>query len=161
TGNNVVVSTTVGQNPTAVKNQTVPDASGKWTGIAGMLVDTVTVNGKPAPGVTVSEENQETITKNGQPAPATLAQGNSTTNANGQTGDIISILHPTNGTKTENNLINQDFKNNTWTKIDRQTLTLTLPSGQTYSATSTRTLSNAGGSGYKLTYTQPVVTGPF
>jgi RHS repeat-associated protein len=156
----------VEQKPTVVQNQEIKDINGKViakaTGVEGKLVDTVTVNGKAASDVKVTEANQNSDTKNGQPVSSTLAQGKGSTNANGQIGDTIGIYHPTDGTRADNNLIKQDFSSNTWTSTDKQTLTLTLPNGQTCSATSTRTLTNAGPHGpsshYTLTTTQPVVT---
>ena len=154
------------QKPTTVQNETIKDVNGnviaKATGVEGKIVDTITVDGKPAPDIKVTEANQDTDTKNGQPVSSTLAEGKGSTNANGQISDIIGIYHPTDGTKATNNQIKADFGTNTWTSTDKQTLTLTLPSGCTCSATSTRTLTNAGPDGpsskYTLTTTQPVVT---
>jgi RHS repeat-associated protein len=157
----VTVQATVAEKPTAVKNETIKDVNGKViakaTGVEGKIVETVKVNGQPAPDVKVTEANQNTDTKNGQQVSSTLAQGKGSTNADGQIGDTIGIYHPTDGSKAANAAIKQDFSGNTWTSTDKQTLTLTLPSGQSCSATSERTLTNAGGNGYTLTTTQPVV----
>jgi RHS repeat-associated protein len=162
----VKVEAKVDQKPTTVQNQTIKDVNGKViakaTGVEGKIVDTVTVNGKPAPNVKVTEANQGADAKNGKPVSSTLAQGKGSTNADGQIGDTIGIYHPTDGTKATNNAIKADFSNNTWSTTDNQTLTLTLPNGCTCSATSTRTMTNAGPDGlsskYTLTTTQPVVT---
>ena len=121
------------------------------------------VNGQSTPGVKVTESNQTTDTKNGKVVSATSVQGKGTTNADGQIGDTLGIYHPTSGSKADNNTIKQDFSKNVWTMTDKQTLTLTFPDGQSCSATSTRTLTNAGSDGspssnYTLTTTQPVVT---
>ena len=162
----VKVEAKVEQKPTTVQNQMIKDVNGnviaKATGVKGEIVDTVTVNGKPAPDVKVTEENQNTDTKNGQPVSSTLAQGKGSTNANGQIADTVGIYQPTDGTKATNSQIKSDFGTNTWISTDTQTLTLTLPGGCTCSATSTRTLTNAAPEGpsskYTLTTTQPIVT---
>ncbi|MGO9130072.1 MAG: RHS repeat-associated core domain-containing protein, partial [Bryobacteraceae bacterium] len=163
---NVKVEAKVDQKPAVVQNQTIKDVNGKVvakaTGVEGKLVDTVKVDGKPTAGVKVTETNQTVDTKNGQPVSSNTVQGKGSTNADGQIADNIGVYHPTDGTKAGNNLIKQDFRNNTWAVTDKQTLTLTLPSGQACSANSTRTLTNAGTDGpssqYTLTTTQPVVT---
>ena len=163
----VKVEAKVDQKPKVVQNEKIKDINGKViakaTGVEGKIVDTVKVNGQAAADVKVTEANQNSDTKNGQPVSATLAQGKGSTNAGGQIGDTIGIYHPTDGRKTTNNAIKQDFSNNTWSSTDTQTLTLALPGGQSCSATSTRTLTNAVSDGspsskYTLTTTQPVVT---
>jgi hypothetical protein len=161
----VKVEAKVDQKPKVVENKTLTDVNGKpiakGTGVEGRIVFTVKVNGEPTAGVKVTETNQDTSTKNGKAITTTLEEGKASTNANGQAGDDIGLLHPTDGTKGMNKLIKSDFSNNTWTSTGEQTLTLTLPRGATCSATSTRTLTNAGPNGpslnYTLTTTQPVV----
>jgi hypothetical protein len=162
----VTVKAEVDKKPHEVKNEKIKDVNGKviakGTGVEGQIVDTVYVNGKAAANVQVTETNQNADTKNGQPVKSTLAEGKGTTNQNGQIADKIGMLQATDGSKATNNSITQDYKTNVWTSTDKQTLTLTLPTGQVCSATSTRTLTNAGADGtpsprYTLTTTQPVV----
>ena len=72
------------------------------------------------------------------------------------------MLQSTDGTKATNNEIKADFSKNTYTLTDKQKLSIKFPGGCTCSATSTRTLTNAGTNGpspkYTLTTTQPVVS---
>ena len=144
---NVKVKASVEQKAQMVQNQQVKDINGtviaKVTGVEGRLVDTVTMNGKPASGVRVTEKNEDSDTRNGSPVSTTLVQGKASTNKDGQIADTDGIYRRTDGTKATNKSIKQDFSNNTWTSTDNQTLTLTFPGGPTCSATSTRTLTNA------------------
>ena len=79
--------------------------------------------------------------------------------ADGQFSDILSINHPTDGTKNTNDTIKADFKNNTWVSKDKQTLTITLPRGATCAVTNERVLTNAGPNGplsqYFILKTEP------
>jgi RHS repeat-associated protein len=158
--------------PTIVQNKTINDVNGKTlkdangkdvkaTGVEGGIVFTVTVNGQPAADVKVTETNQNTDTKNGSPISSTLEEGKGSTNADGPIGDKVAMYQTTDGSKETNNKIKADFSNNTWTSTDNQTLTLTFPRGGVCSATSTRTLTNAGPNGpsskFTITTTKPVV----
>ena len=164
----VRVQASVEQRPRIVQNEKIRDENGtvvaKVTGVEGKLVDTVTVNGQPARGVRVTEANQSVDAKNGQVQKSRTVEGTGSTNADGQIADVIGIYHPTDGTKADNAVLKLDFTQNTWTSTDTQTLTLTLAGGQTCTATSDRTLTNAGPDGpssrYTLSTTQPVVTPP-
>jgi len=150
------------QQPTIQKNVKLPDGS-KATGVEGLLTYTVTVGGKPLSDVKVSEHNDVKNSVNGKPIEAELIEAKTTTNTKGQLGDKIALLQTTSGSKKDNKEIVQDFKTNAYSSVDKQTMTLTLPGGEQCSATSTRTLTNAGADGkavskYTLDPTEPVVT---
>lgn len=166
----VKVEAKVTAQPTVEKNTTIKDKDGNviahGTGpTGGKIVDTVTANGKPLNGVKVAEQNNLTQTRNGKDVPGQLVEGTATTNAKGQFQDNISMQAPTNGTPQRDDAIVNNFSGNAWRSTDVQTLTLTLPGGESCSATSTRTLENFGSdsrilSSYSLSTTQPVVTTP-
>lgn len=159
----VTVHQEVSQKPEAIQNQkvTVDGKTVKETGVEGKITFTVKENGQAAAGVQVNETNQETTTRNGEAQKTTLIEGQGKTNADGQIGDNITTAKVTDGKKATNEAIKDEFKNNTWTSTDTQTLTLQFPSGPTCTATSTRTMTNAGPNGpsstYVLTPTEPVV----
>ncbi|MFZ0819429.1 MAG: RHS repeat-associated core domain-containing protein, partial [Candidatus Acidiferrales bacterium] len=157
------------QDPHVVQNQNAgKDANGKpvkGTGVEGTITLTVTVDGKPAVDVKVTEKEQITTTKNGKPEATQTNLGSGRTTPDGQVEDHLNNLHPTDGKKATNTDLKNDFKTNVWTSTDTQTLTLTFNNGQTCSATSTRILTNAGPGDkpapkYTLTTTQPVVSKP-
>jgi len=164
----VKVAAEVDQKPRIVKNVTLKDISGKSvgkaTGVQGSLVDTVTVNGKPAASVKVTETNNQKITVNGKQQQAQLLEGKATTNQSGKFSDTIGALKSTSGSKADNKAIEHAFRTTPFTITDKQVLSLTFSNGATCDATSTRTLTNTGTDGkasshFSLTTTQPVVTG--
>jgi RHS repeat-associated protein len=168
----VKVEAKVTQQPKIEKNTPVMNSDGKviahGTGpTGGQLTDTVTVNGKPAEGVGVAEKNVIKNTENGQAIPGSLNENRSAvpTDSNGQIVDNITMQQHAAGTAQGNNAIVNDMSTNVYTSTDKQTLTLTFPSGGTCTATSTRVMTNAGADGqpsstYTLRTTQPVVRDP-
>jgi RHS repeat-associated protein len=168
----VKVEAKVTQQPKIEKNTPVQNSDGKviahGTGpTGGQLTDTVTVGGKPAEGVQVAEKNALKNTENGVVIPGSKNENPSTvpTDSNGQFVDNISMQRPAAGTAQGNNAIVNDMSTNVYTSTDKQTLTLTFPSGGTCTATSTRVMTNAGSDGqpsstYTLRTTQPVVRDP-
>ena len=164
TCNNVTVKAEPTEQPSIKKNQTVPKADGgtaKVTSVEGTVTFTVSINGRPSEGVKVTEQNEVTTTRNGKDVASQTANGKQTTNSQGQVTDRVGTSLLTDGSKASNDSNKSDFTKNTWTVTDKQTLTLTLSTGDTCSATSTRTVTNAGANGpnsnYTLTTTQPVV----
>ncbi|MGA7785804.1 MAG: RHS repeat-associated core domain-containing protein, partial [Candidatus Acidiferrales bacterium] len=155
------------QDAHEVQNKNMKDDKGnpvKGTGVEAMITLTVTVDGKPAADVKVTEANQDSTTRNGEKAPTTMIEKSGSTNEVGQVGDTLSNTQKTDGSKEKNKAIKAELNTNVWTSINTQTMTLTFKNGQTCSATSTRTLTNAGKDGnpskYTLTTTQPVVSKP-
>ena len=152
-------------------NTPIKDSIGKVTGhgtgpTGGQIKDTVTVNGKPAEGVGVAEKNVLKNTENGVAQPGTLNENRSAvpTDSNGQINDGVSMQQKA-GSAEVNKSIVFDMSTNVFTSTDKQTLTLTFPSGGTCTATSTRVMTNAGPDGqpsatYTLRTTQPVVHDP-
>jgi hypothetical protein len=127
----------------------------------------VTVNGKPAEGVQVAEKNVLKNTENGVALPSKLIENRSAvpTDSNGQIDDYVSMQQHAAGSAQGDNAIVKDMSTNVYTSTDKQTLTLTFPSGGTCTATSTRVMTNAGADGqpsstYRLRTTQPVVRDP-
>jgi RHS repeat-associated protein len=168
----VKVEAKVTQQPKIEKNTPVENSAGKviahGTGpTGGQLTDTVTVNNKPVEGVGVAEKNVIKDTENGKAIPGSLNENRSPvpTDSNGQIVDNISMQLPAAGSAQGNNAIVTDMSTNVYTSTDKQTLTLTFPSGSTCTATSTRVMTNAGPDGkpsatYTLRTTQPVVHDP-
>jgi RHS repeat-associated protein len=167
----VKVQAKVTQQPKMESNTPVKDSNGKviahGTGpTGGQIKDTVTVNGKPVEGVGVAEKNVLKNTENGAAIPGTLNENRSAvpTDSNGQIKDDVTMQQKA-GSAEVNKSIVFDMSTNVYTSTDKQTLTLTFPSGGTCTATCTRVMTNAGPNGqpsatYTLKTTQPVVHDP-
>jgi RHS repeat-associated protein len=167
----VKVQATVTKQPTMGTNTPVKDRNGNviahGTGpTGGQIKDTVTVNGKPAEGVGVAEKNVIKNTENGQAILGSLNENQSAvpTDSNGQIKDDVTMQQKA-GSAEVNKSIVFDMSTNVYTSTDKQTLTLTFPSGGTCTATSTRVMTNASPDGqpsatYTLKTTQPVVHDP-
>ena len=160
--------------PAPIKTVTVTDKNGNKltkTGPSAQIQYTVTVNGTPAVGVQVTEQNQEkytagdqTVTTNSNPI-----EGKATSDSSGEYGDSVgtgqtsSFATPEEATNLYNSI--------PLTIVDKQTQTLLFPRhghqpAFTCTVSSTKTITNTpdgrtiSPNGYTATTTQPVVTTP-
>jgi RHS repeat-associated protein len=159
--NPVQVQATVTEQPKIVQGEKQSDGT-SVTGVRGTVQDTITVNGKPLSGVTVDEKNVSTTTLNGTAQPLKTIEGPSKTNNAGQINDTVGLLAPARTASADKPLI-QLLQTQAVTFTNTNTITFATPGGATYSATSTRTLTNVGPNGqvmpnYTLTTSQPAVT---
>jgi hypothetical protein len=153
------VQETVTEQPKVVQNE--KQADGPKTGVRGQIQDTITVNGEPVSGVTVTEANVDTTTLNGQSQNPAVREGSGKTNDAGQVDDLVGLLAPARTAEQDKGLIKL-LNTQAVTVTNTNTIFFSLPSGAKYSATSTRILTNVGSDGkvmsqYTLTVSPPVV----
>jgi hypothetical protein len=164
----VTVTATPATQPAPVHTTTVTARDGtvhSGTGPTAEIHFTVTADGKPAAGATVTETNKTTTVADGVvQAPGKQVENDAHTNNVGTFHDTVGPIQPPSAmTPADATTL---YNSHAVTVTNTQTLTVTLPNGCTCTATDTRTTSNVapgGGispSGYTLTTTQPVVTTP-
>lgn len=126
----------------------------------GTVQEVVTVKGKAAGGVDVTENNQRTKTVGDKTTHPPVKEGEATTKKDGKFLDIIGSTN--NVPQSEVGEVTKEYNNTPVTITDKQTLTLTFKDGTQCSATTTKTLTNVDKDGkasgnYKLTVDQPKV----
>jgi RHS repeat-associated protein len=163
----VTVTATPTTQPAPVHTTTVTDTQGNQHTVTGPNADihfTVSVNGTPAPGVQVTEQNQSTTQAGTQTINGKPVEGSATSSSTGGYKDTVGAGMPASAMTPA--AATSAYNSTPVTITDKQTQTLTFPNGCTCTATSDRTVTNVapgGGispNGYTLTTTQPVVTTP-
>jgi hypothetical protein len=154
--NQVQVQAAVTEQAEIVQNKKLPDGS-SVIGVGGTVTDTITVNGKALSNAKVTESNVNTLFVDGKEMNNNTKQGPGSTNNAGQLGDSVGLYQPAGTASQDANLV-RALSTHSVDYTNTNTITFAVPGGATYSATSTRTVTNEGHpSTYTLSTSQPIV----
>jgi len=144
----VKVSATVQEKPTLQQNVPLPDGR-IVTGEGGKITERVTTtDGKPLPNVQVTEQNKVQLTVDGKDVSTEVVNGKKpSTDNQGRITDTFGQFFLTGGSSQANSAVVNMLETKPVTKTGTQTLTLTMPGGETCSADITRVLTNVGPGG--------------